>query len=188
MPSTDFDEFVIRQQIEKAATASIDWNQQRDDWLLSLSELYARIETYLQSYRAAGQAEIEYRDIPLNEANIGSYTAQLMVLRIGLQEIQFTPIGTLLIGSKGRVDVLGPAGTSRLVLIDKKATNARSLIHIKVTTGVISASKPPPAPPPTMPSEPIEWTWKIVSRPPEMRFTELTQESFFEMILEVANG
>jgi hypothetical protein len=36
--------------------------------------------------------------------------------------------------------------------------------------------------------ERIEWAWKISTPPPEMKFIELTQEAFFEMVLEVANG
>jgi hypothetical protein len=183
----DFDEFVKRKQAEKAAAASIDWGSQRDEWLNYLNALYAQIESFLEAYLSAGEAQCEYREIPLNEENIGSYTAKQMILKIGRQEVTFTPVGTLLIGMKGRVDVLGPAGKARLVLLDKKATNARSLI--KVSVSVVGKGKTPPSPPPvSQPLEPIEWAWKIVSRPPEMKFTDLTQEAFFEMILEVANA
>lgn len=34
----------------------------------------------------------------------------------------------------------------------------------------------------------IEWEWKILTRPPERRFIEITQETFFDLIMEVANG
>jgi hypothetical protein len=187
MPKTDFDEFVKRQQAEKEAVASIDWDSQRDDWLNYLDALYAQIESFLEAYVSAGQAQCKYREIPLNEENIGSYTARQLILKIGRQEITFTPVGTLLIGTKGQVDVLGSAGTSRFVLLDKKATNARSLV--KVTVSVVGKGKTRLSPPPeNQPREPIEWVWKIISRPPEMRFIDLTQDAFFEMILEVANA
>jgi hypothetical protein len=178
----DFDEFVKRKQAEKAAAASIDWGSQRDEWLNYLNALYAQIESFLEDYLSAGEAQREYREIQLNEENIGSYAAKQMILKIGRQEVTFTPVGTLLIGTKGRVDVFGPAGKARLLLLDKKATNARSLIKVTV-------SETPPSPPPvSQPLEPIEWVWKIASRPPELKFTDLTQEAFFEMILEVANA
>jgi hypothetical protein len=45
-----------------------------------------------------------------------------MILKIGRQEIVMTPIGTLLIGAKGRVDVVGPAGRARLVLVNSQAS------------------------------------------------------------------
>lgn len=187
MVNKEFDEFVKRQQAQKTTVAAINWNGKRDEWLNSLDTLYKLIESFLVDYLSAEQAECGYREIQLNEENIGSYNAKQLVLKIGLQEVTFTPIGTLLIGSKGRVDVVGPAGRTRLVLIDKRATSARSLI--KVTTTVVVKGKTPPAPPPaSQPAEPIEWVWKIVSSPPEMKFTDLTKEAFFEMILEVVNA
>ncbi|MGB6325131.1 MAG: hypothetical protein WBG11_04975, partial [Methylocella sp.] len=163
MPKTDFDEFVKRQQAEKKEAATINWDSERDKWLNYLNALYAQIESFLESYLSAGEAQCEYRDWPLNEENIGSYTARQMILKIGRQEVTFTPVGTLLIGMKGRVDVLGPAGNARLALLDKKATSARSLI--KVTVNVVGKRKEP-SPPMSPPQEPIEWVWKIVSRPP----------------------
>ena len=44
-----------------------------------------------------------------------------MILKIGRQEITMTPVGTLLIGAKGRVEVVGPAGRTRLLLVNSKA-------------------------------------------------------------------
>lgn len=32
------------------------------------------------------------------------------------------------------------------------------------------------------------WEWKMITRPPERRFIELNPDTFFEMIMEVANG
>ena len=34
----------------------------------------------------------------------------------------------------------------------------------------------------------VSWEWKMITRPPERRFIELNPETFYEMILEVANG
>jgi hypothetical protein len=182
MPTTDFDEFVKRQQ-----TAAIDWNKQRDEWLGYLDALYTQIESFLETYISAGQARCEYKEITLNEENIGSYTAKQMVLKIGGQQVKFTPIGTLLIAMKGRVDVRGRAGEARLFLVDKKATSARSLI--RVTASVVRKGEKLPAPPPaSQPTEPIEWAWKLASPPPDIAFIDLTQEAFFQMILEVANA
>ena len=69
----------------------------------------------------------------LNEENIGTYTATRLKVVIGDEDITLTPIGTLLIGAKGRVDVEGSARTSRLILIDKNATDASSMFRVKVT-------------------------------------------------------
>lgn len=183
MASISFDEFVKRQQTASSDGSAVDWAKQRDEWLAFLIDLYSKIESFLRSYLSSGQVKREYHDIKLNEDYIGSYTAKRMVLKFGRQEVNFTPVGTLLIGSKGRVNVVGPAGSARLVLINKNATSAHSLI--RVTARIVG--QPAPLPPPE-PTEPIEWVWKIVSPPPTMKFINLTQESFYEMILEVVNA
>jgi hypothetical protein len=176
-----FDDFVKRQQTTTPDEPPVDWSSQRDEWLRYLDQLYAQIDSYLDAYLSSGQVRREYRQIMLNEENIGSYTANQMVLTFGRQEVTLTPIGTLLFGMKGRVDALGPAGGARLFLVNTKATSARSIVTVRV--GRI-------LPPPdfSQPTEPIEWVWKIGSPPPEINFIELTQETFFEMILAVANA
>jgi hypothetical protein len=105
-----------------------------------------------------------------------------MVLRIGPKSVVLEPIGTFLIGSKGRVDITGPAGKAQLLLVDSKASGPASLIHVRIGVG----GKLPA--PPTEPSRKIKWEWKIVTRPPERRFIEVTQQTLFQLIMEVANG
>jgi hypothetical protein len=183
MDRKDFDEFVKRQQGgTSVAAVEIDWEKERAEWLTRLDRLYSKIESFLRKYVSSGQIRYEYRTIELNEENIGSYAAKQMVLRIGRQEVNLVPIGTLLVGSKGRVDVKGPAGRAQMVLVDRRVSDPRSLIQVRVGVG----GKLPT--PPSKRAREIEWEWKIVTRPPERRFIEITQQSFFDLIMEVANG
>lgn len=184
MNKSDFEAFVKRQQNTEQEEPPFDPKQQLQEWLDYLHVLYGQIEEYLTTYKQAGAVQIEYRDIRLNEEFSGDYTAREMILKIGRSTVTFRPIGTMLIGSKGRVDVEGPLGKARLVLINKKVTSARQLIQVTVTV----AGHPPPAPPSREAIKNIEWTWKISTPPPAMTFIDLTQETFFDMILAVANG
>jgi len=182
MDNRTFDEFVSRQQESVPETASVNWEKQRDEWLAHLNRLYSSIESFLSKYVSSGQIRYEYRPVELNEEYVGSYSAKQMVLKIGRQEVDLVPIGTFLIGSKGRVDVRGPGGRAQILLVDSKASNPRSLIHVTVGVG----GKLPVAP--TRSPEEIEWEWKIITRPPERRFIGITQETFFNLVMEVANG
>jgi hypothetical protein len=183
MSKSEFDAFVKRQQIEQqeAAAAALDPKQQLSDWLGYLDALYMKITTYLRTYIDSAAANVDYYNVSLNEEFIGPYIARRMILKIGRATVTFTPIGTMLIGMKGRVDVQGPSGTAPLFLVNKLATSARSLIRVTV-------GQSPPPPPSVEAIRQIEWVWKIGTPPPEMKFIELTQEAFFEMILEVANA
>ena len=93
-----------------------------------------------------------------------------------------TPVGTLLIGAKGRVDVVGPAGRARLVLVNSEASSPPT-IKVRVSIG----GKPEP-PAVAAPPKQIKWGWKIATSPPTVRYIELTQDSLFQALMEVANG
>jgi hypothetical protein len=176
-----FDEFVKNEQVPPEP--EVDWNMVRNEWLQRLDQLYVRIRDYLNDYIQSGQIQIESNSIQLNEENIGPYTAKQITLKIGRKRVKLQPVGTLLIGSRGRIDVVGPRGTTvPLLLVNSKAKRAADLIRIQVSIG----GKLPE--PPKKEQEEIIWEWKMITRPPERRFIELTQEAFFEMIMEVANG
>jgi hypothetical protein len=184
MSKADFDAFVKRQQAEQEKEADFDPKQQLQEWLDYLNALHQQIAGYLQTYVENGTAKITRRDIQLNEDFIGAYTAPEMILTIGRSTVTFTPIGTMLIGTKGRVDVQGPIGTVRLSLVNKKVTTARQLIQVTIMR---PGDRPPAAPTPQEIKQ-IEWTWKISTPPPEMKFLDLTEDTFFDMILAVANA
>jgi hypothetical protein len=168
--NTDFGAFVKRQQTASAGEERVDWAKEREDWLGHLRELYEHTESFLAEYIKTGEIKLNYRDIELNEENIGTYSARQMILRIGRQEITMTPVGTLFLFIKGRVDVVGPAGRTRLVLVDSNASGP-----------TIKVAKPePPAA--------VEWRWKIATSPPTIQYIELTQESLFQALMEVANA
>ena len=180
MDARTFDEFVIRQQKESEA-APVNWERERDEWLTYLADLYRQIESFLNKYVTSGQIRLEYRSIKLNEEYIGPYDAQQMILCIGRQQVELVPIGTLFIGAKGRVDVMGPAGKAEILLVDSKSSGRPRILVTVGTEGHL------PIPPAQVPRS-IKWEWRIVTRPPERRFIEITQESLFQLIMEVANG
>ena len=177
---SEFDAFVKRQQ-QSAASTGADRPFELEDWLRYLGELYGKIEALLDDYIASGAIAASYREIPMNEESIGSYTARQMTLKIGRQEISLRPIGTLLIGTKGRVDVVGPSGRTRFLLVNDEASRP----NIRMATGgrgQQNVSRP------VDPPRPITWTWKIATSPPRVEYIELTQESLFRALMEVANG
>ena len=177
----DFEAFVKRQQQRASEAKQVDWLNEREQWLGYLNKLYETIESFLAPYTENGRITHRYREIELNEENIGTYKARQMILKIGGQEIVLTPVGTLLIGSKGRVDVIGPAGRTRLILVDREASAPTIKVSVHIGGKPQAAPKEPP-------HKKINWAWKIVTTPPAVRFLELTQESFFRALMEIANG
>lgn len=184
MGREDFERFVQRKNKEKEAGDFFDKDKQLKEWREYLASLYAAIDRYLKPYMDDGSINITYKTIKLFEEFYGEYEIDAMLLRIGSSEILFEPIGTMLIGAKGRVDVQGPGGTARLSLINKSIDNARQMFRVQVNTGshTVAAPEPPPVP------QEIEWVWKISTPPPDMKFITLNEDVFFDMILSIADA
>ena len=174
---SDFDAFVKAQQ-KSRQDAEIDWNKERDEWLAQLDALYKTIEELLGDYVKSGQILLRYQDVQLNEEDIGAYSARRLIIKIGGKEIVLEPIGTLLIGTKGRIDVTGPAGSTRVMLVDRDAARPRVRVQFD--------PKRPPVPEPS--DKPVDWTWKLVTSQPTVRYIDLTQDSLFGALLEVGGG
>ena len=180
MGANAFAEFVASQQ-PTPEDAAIDWAEERDDFLRNLQGLYDRIGDFLKEYVDNGSIRYSFSDMRLSEENLGTYPARRMDIRIGRKSIYLEPIGTLLIGNKGRVDVVGEVGRAQILLVDEKAHGPGDLI--KVTVNLDDE-----IPRPSMASEMKSRTWKIVARRPRWSFVDLDKESFFDLLMEVAKA
>jgi hypothetical protein len=93
MSKADFDAFLKRQQDEAAAgkDAEFDPQQQLQEWLSYLGELYVQIGDFLHTYVERGEAKIERRDVLLNEDFIGTYhqscSSQLGTRKLPLRQL-----------------------------------------------------------------------------------------------------
>lgn len=184
MTNSKFSDFVKQQQHDnnkEEEEAVFDPKKQLEEWFHYIEVLYEKINSFMKTYIDDGMATISYNNITLTEDFSGSYQIRQMLLKIGRSTITFTPIATMLIGAKGRVDVQGPSGGARLILMNEKVTNASQLITVRV-------SRPGDAPPALPKKQDINWAWKIISSPPKMDFIDLTEDSLSDMILTVAKS
>jgi hypothetical protein len=179
METRDFDKFVASQQ---DADTETDWEGVRDEWLRDLDSLYVKVREFLREYVADGSISYSFAAIQLAEENIGTYSAMKMDIKIGKQRVSLVPVGTLLIGSKGRVDAVGSAGRALILLVNQKARSAADLI--KVTVNIRGSA--PPSPP--RQRQPISWAWKIATNAPHRKFVDLEKEAFLTLLMEIANA
>lgn len=183
MSRKDFDHFVQRKNEEQAARA-MDNRKQLEEWLDYIDQLYEIAKKSLDKYIVNGSVKIDYKAITINEDFSGPYDVLVMVVHIGPSMVEFRPIGTMLIGSKGRVDVQGPGGIARLALVNKKVEHARDLIKVSIIVGDLPAVQKQPEKDPAS----IEWEWKIMTPPPQINFVTLTEETFLDMLMGVADA
>ena len=177
MTDISFDDFV-NQQIAKTKP-SIDWTQRCDDWIKHLGEFYQLAEGFLRKYIDQDKVHITWSTKQINEEYIGIYEVASLEVQIGAIKVRFDPIGTRLIGAKGRVDMYGPHGTVKFVLIPKTASSPMTRAIIQEAPVEVKNE-----------TEPVmdEWTWKILTPPPNIKYIEFEEESFLSAIMEVANA
>ncbi len=181
METEDFAMFVASQQQTDVDTR-IFWEEQRDEWLSALDSLYEKIAGFLREYIEAGSISYDFTEIEMNEPEVGKYLAKRMDIKIGRQHVSLVPIGTVLVALKGRVDAVGSAGRGQILLVDERVKSAADLIKVTVNIKGSIPSSPPAQKPP------ISWVWKILTNALQKSFEDLDKESFFELVMEIANA
>lgn len=173
MSNKKFDAFV-NEQISQKAEQRINWEKRREEWLSHVQVFFKQVKEFLHDYVSKGQIEIVFSPMKINEEYLGEYELQKACIFIGKNQIVLEPVGALIIGAFGRIDMKGAYGTIKFILTDTELSSWQRLAHND--QAAIQSSQQYP-----------ELIWKI-STPPPIQYQALTQESFLECLMEVTNG
>src|SRR3546814_2714718 len=102
-------------------------------WLDKLAELYELVNKSLGDYVKSGDVSISRSPVTLHEEQLGSYQVDQLEILLGRQIVRLKPIGTFLIGARGRVDMVGPRGSVRFVIVPP--ASQKPSIEITVSIG-----------------------------------------------------
>lgn len=179
-----FDEF-IKNQTKRTTTENatrVTPEQEKKLWLSKLDELYTLVGKSLDAYVKSEDVVINRVQVDIHEEQLGTYKAYQLEILLGRQLVQLKPVGTFLIGARGRVDMIGPRGSVRFVIVPPAAKKP----NIRVTVSIAGEENEPLPEPKHVPIE--EWVWKISTLPPQIMYLELTSESFRNALVGVVNG
>ena len=181
MPVDTFDEFV-KQRLDRArqSAAALNREEKLATWQRELGSLYTVMEESLRDYTDSGQIRTERRPVQLTEDDLGSYQAQSLAISIGNDTVIAQPVGAMLIGCSGRVDLSGPRRTLRIVLLEKGGPG------MKVTISGAEDQHQPSSHAPLLRGAIDHKGWYLVTSPPAAAATALDQDSFRDAIMEVA--
>jgi len=101
------------QQKAKATKPPRDWTAKKKEFVNKVDALYETIE---KEYLKDAGAVVDYRVTTVREPDVGRYRARKMTVRVGDEQVVFTPKGINIYGAAGRVDVQGECGDGMLVL------------------------------------------------------------------------
>ena len=108
---------------------NVDWEKEKKLWIESVNSLYKNIEFWLKDYKNKKLLDFYYSDIDLEETDIGKYKIRQMHIKLPEEEIKLTPLGTMLIGAFGRIDIEYKYKNVRLILVPEESKS----IKIKAT-------------------------------------------------------
>ena len=182
MAAETFDDFV-KQRTDRARQSAEVSNSKETlaDWLRELDALYSAMEGFLRSYTESGQIKIERRSVQLTEEYLGTYEAEALAMSIGNDEVIVQPVGTLLIGSCGRVDLSGPRKTLRIVLLEKGGPTMK--VTISGTGGPTETSSQS-----LVRGEVDHRGWYFATQPPAATVTAFDEDSFRDAIMDVSGA
>ena len=163
---TSFDTFV-KKQVEKAKpSAAVDIEGTINTFRGRVEEFYGLVcNDWLKKNIEAGEIVVERKPVTISEELLGSYQVDGMNIVIGGIVIRLRPVGTILIGTRGRIDICYHSRRNMFVLTGENITSPRS-----------------------RQKDPGQEVWKYVDRSGIMNYVGLNADQFQQIILDLING
>lgn len=123
--TNDFESSVKRYIEEIKAQDSkntVDWDERRTWWQNKVIDLFHQFQTWLQPLIDSGTLQLDISSMKLTEEMLGTYDVQIASIVLGAENLKFTPVGSIIIGGFGRIDVEGPNGLAMLILTSDVST------------------------------------------------------------------
>lgn len=180
---------IIQSKKEHADSESIfDPKEQISDYITLTNNLYEMVKNAIRELIDEGLVSLKNESIIINEESLGEYKIDSLSILFSNEKIVFKPVGTMLIGSKGRVDMVGPKGIERFTLIRKGVTSPSQLINVNVVVGEgKKAEKGNPKKSKKLTLD--DWDWRLLPNDRNWtKFGDVTAESITDALARVING
>lgn len=167
-----FDDFVSRKTNE---ASSFDRERRIEHFRTKVGQLNQQVREYLSDFIKKGSISVSRVSRSLHEELLGDYPVDGLQIEIGQAKVELRPVGTILLGGIGRVDLVGSGEPIMIVLAPVEADRPQ--------IRVFSNDDPETA------KGTLDWdkyAWKIAVRSPTLRYVELSRETFQTALMQVA--
>lgn len=100
----DYFDFLSHEK-EKEEQQQVKWQEVKNEWVQTLEAFMNDIRKWLSKQEEDGVVQIKREEIEIREDHLGSYQAPQLRIFIGTSEVKIQPIGRLIIGAIGRIDI-----------------------------------------------------------------------------------
>jgi len=181
MGKKEFEEYIKTQSDE----ISFDKDKELAEWRKYLAGLYDLIEGWMSDYISKKLVKLIKKQIKIYEEFSGEYDIDALELSFNGKTISFEPIATMLVGAKGRVDMIGKNGKVALVLVDKNLDAPNIKVNIFTSE---KERKEYEKNEKEKKNEKIIWEWKILFNNDHIRYIKLEENNFFDILMGLTNG
>lgn len=164
----------------------INWEDEKNKWLKAIDDFYQNVQEWLKPFIDRKQVEIEYKEIFLQEENIGKYMTKAMYILISNEKVLLEPIGTLLIGAHGKIDMKGKNGIIKFLLVDEKSKGFR--ISVTILSELSNKQKIEKAEKDAKDAKNVKdakLVWKMATPAPNTQFLSLDGDTFSDALLSI---
>lgn len=169
----------IKERKEKATTIpanSFDPQEKINTYKRRVEELYSLITDDWLLDNIKDELISFYREpIIIREERLGEYEINSLILVIEGKKVLLKPYGTILIGTRGRIDISYGMHNGMFILTGENVTSPRA--HIVVT---INGEKPHKRKEEENPGKEV---WKFVNRDGMMQYISLDKKSFQQILM-----
>lgn len=99
-----FSDFLGRKKTEYQEE-EMNWNNTKNEWVEQLNRFMSQIDKWLEDQKKNDIITLKSASLTIQEEHLGEYKAPSRELSIGKVKIQIEPIGRLIIGARGRIDI-----------------------------------------------------------------------------------
>ena len=163
----------------------INWEERKQLFIEKVNEFYNIIDKYLEPFKE--KIEIKDEEITIYEEKLGSYKVKKRIMNIKNNIVEFIPVGTVLIGAWGRIDMEGPYGSVKFVLVpeNRYAPKVETLMLLTKEDRKKWEEKLKKE---AEKIESMKKVWKIATPPPNIKYLDLNEDIFFEKLMEIIDG
>ncbi len=159
MPPSNFEE-LVRQRAKQQKSNGVDWEERKRWWQERMQSLLNEVEQWLDPLIKDQTIEFTRSIVQRSEDLLGAYQIESGLIKLGNEKLELRPVGSVIVGGFGRVDVKGPNRTAMLLLCAPDPSIAKDRLR-----------------------DSAEWFIAPPQRPTE--FQPLTKDSFERMFADL---
>lgn len=168
-------------KIEKTeGKACLDVDSVIDSFKSRVAEFYKYVtEDWLKALIESHKINYSLNKISITENDLGTYSLDEMVLTFGKFVIRLTPIGTILLGTIGRIDMTYEGKSRMFVLIDECIKNAAMQMAKETKSNAVEEDN-------LIPKK--RYVWKYISDIQLYTYEKVDKQSFQNLIVGLIDG